>query len=81
VHKHAGDLGFATMDSINLPSSPGKPFKRTRSLAQQASFPHAKNDPIKKPTKQQKTNEKVEWLITQLQNARGMSNFVICSTK
>ena len=49
VHEHAGNLGFATMDSLNLPSSPGKPFKRTRGLARQASFARAKMTPSEKP--------------------------------
>jgi hypothetical protein len=40
-----------TMDSLDLPSSPGKPFKMTCGPAQQASFACEKNDPIKKATK------------------------------
>ena len=75
MHEHAGDLGFTTMDSLDLPSSPGKPFKRTRGPARQASFARAKNDPIKKAAKQQKINQTVEWLIAELQKRPGYDEF------
>ena len=75
MHKQA-DLGYATMDSFDAPLSPGgKPFRRTRGPARQASFARAKNDPIKKAAKQQKTNQTVEWLITELQKRPGYAEF------
>ncbi|KIM86366.1 hypothetical protein PILCRDRAFT_4864 [Piloderma croceum F 1598] len=75
VHEHAGDLSLTTMDSLDLPSSPKKPFKRTHSPARQASFARAKNDPIKKAAKQQKTNQMVEWLVAELQKCPGYDEF------
>jgi hypothetical protein len=75
VHEHAGDLSFPIMDSLNLPSSLGKSFKRTCGPARQASFAHAKNDPIKKVVKQQKTNQMVEWLIAELHKCPGYDEF------
>jgi len=52
-----------------------KPFKKTRGPARQASFARAKNDPVKKAAKQQKTNQTVEWLVAELQNRAGYTNF------
>ena len=55
-----------------------KPFRRTRGPACQPSFARAKNDPTQKALKQERTNQTVEWLMKELENRPGYTEF--CKT-
>jgi hypothetical protein len=55
-----------------------KPLRRTRGPARQPSFARAKNDPVKKALKQEQTNRTVEWLMKELENRPGYTEF--CET-
>jgi hypothetical protein len=71
-----GNAGEGSAEQQGWPTAASeKPFKKTRGPAQQASFVRAKNDPVKKAAKQQKTNQTVEWLVAELQKHAGYTDF------
>jgi hypothetical protein len=90
LQDHSGDPDYSGVDLFNsagptssgpqsyLTATGGKLFKRTRGPALQPLFAWAKNDPIKKSLKQERTHRIVEWLMTELQNRTGCADF--CDT-